>query len=926
VGSTSFTTITWQRRAAAEAGNGRSADLLLRLVDTGLISILCVAPFFFGGRHDLGRFVLLMLIAVTSAAWFARQAILPSARWNHTAAFAIPILAVGLLVFQMIPLPTEWLAWLSPRTAELLPLWTPGGSDAASLGTWQTVSLIPHETAKSLAMFVGYSLLFVVVMGRIASTADIQRLLNYLAAAAVLMAVFGIAQYYTSDGRFFWFYVHPWRTSNQSVTGAFINRNHFASFLVFGIGPLVACLLAYIPPPKQTGPRQAAPANRVQRFLPWAFAAALVVVILAILGSRSRGGAIVMLVSGGVLVTVYVTRGLVDRRFVYALGGLVALVVGLLSFHGIDEVAERLDDFAEGSIDAIDHGAIRRKIWTANIAAFKAGWLTGTGAGSHREICPVYLPESLTKEYTHAENGFLQIATETGVFGIALVAAGIAFCGAWCVRCFRSAKRPAEIRCFAAAAAGLAASIVHAMVDFVWYIPACMCATIVLMACLARLSQIVCATGPYSWRSAVLPRRRWFELTAASVVIGGWSAFAMFGPGMAAIHWDRYLRTAVVDSKLSQQDLAEFVAGGRMVSPWMRRNISEQLLRHMNRAIDWDPKFARAHRRIADRYMAEFELRMTDAANRLDITQIRDAAMASSFETTADLDDWLKRAFGPDVELLQKALQHARAAIELCPLQGDSYLHLADLCFLDRAPRAAIAAYVHQGLGVRPYDKYVLTRAGLQQLLLGHQDSAVALWSRCFNTPGRHQKEIVFRLIHCGTSAKILLDRLQPEWRTLREIWPQYRQYGSPHDLTEILAYASQAAQRETKQSNGVAPAFIWFWQASLYADVGNADQALECLTRAYRSNPHHYPIRYSLGKALQAAGRLNEAEPHVRWCLARRPEDKSLSDAIIAIARHRFAEQSLKPSALPGTIPTQPQQLQHAPGNESADATLLLR
>src|SRR5688572_8840053 len=151
--SASFKAIRgWCRKGASSASAKSAPDQLLRVVDGGLIGILCAAPFFFGGRHDLGRFVLLLLIAVTSVAWFARQSMLTGARWNRTAAYAIPIAAAGLLLLQLVPLPSTWLAWLSPRTAQLLPLWSTGATDAASLGSWQTLSFIPHETVKSLAM------------------------------------------------------------------------------------------------------------------------------------------------------------------------------------------------------------------------------------------------------------------------------------------------------------------------------------------------------------------------------------------------------------------------------------------------------------------------------------------------------------------------------------------------------------------------------------------------------------------------------------------------------------------------------------------------------------------------------------------------------------------------------------------------------
>jgi tetratricopeptide (TPR) repeat protein len=233
---------------------------------------------------------------------------------------------------------------------------------------------------------------------------------------------------------------------------------------------------------------------------------------------------------------------------------------------------------------------------------------------------------------------------------------------------------------------------------------------------------------------------------------------------------------------------------------------------------------------------------------------------------------------------------------------------------------------VDQGLRVRPYDKQVLTRAGLQQLLLGNSEAAVELWSRCFNTPGRHQKEIVYRLVSCGMPAKLLLDRMQPEWRTLREIWPQYRQFGSPDDLSTILRYASQASQRQAESPDGIPPATVWYWQASLYNDVGQADEALACLNRANTANPHQYAIRYALGKAFLAAGRLNEAEPHVRWCLARRPEDKGLNEAIAAISRQRFAEYSARTRPSAGTFMTQPQPPLQNPDENSVNPATISR
>jgi tetratricopeptide (TPR) repeat protein len=912
----------WSSRVVESRAGWTVSDFLLRVVDVGLCAILCVAPFFFGGRHDLGRLLYVLLIGVTSAAWFVRQARFSVARSPRTVAYLVPVVAGGLVIVQLIPLPPGLLAHVAPRTYDLLPLWSPESTMPAHLGIWRTISFTPHETAKSLAMLVSYGLLFAVVVGRIRDIADINRLLAFLAVGAGVMAIFGILQYFTSDGRFFWFYAYPARTTTESITGAFINRNHFAGFLVLGLGPLAAHVVRLWYSASQGLCRSAISQARFEQAVRWSVTASLAVVILAILGSRSRGGAMVMLVAGAVLVSIYVWRRLVDVRFVYGLVGLGAIVITLLSFYGYDDVAERLDDFAEGSLDEIDHGAIRRKLWAANLTAFRAGWLAGAGAGSHREICPVYLPESLTKEYVYAENGYLQIATETGLVGLMLLAAAIWLCVTWCMHCIRHARREPHVRALGAAAAGLAASAVHSLVDFVWYVPACMAGTIVLAACVLRLSQIVRPPGTRPAASFVLPRSRWLEIAAASVLLAAWSVHAFVGPAMAAVHWDRYLRAAMADYQQSNEFLSEFIAGNSIAAAGAHRANADPMLRELLEVVSWDPAHARAHRRLANRYMAEFERRGLESANRMDITQLSDAAMSSEFESTKSLTDWLHRAFGPDIKLLECALRHARRTVELCPLQGEGYVYLADLCFLNQAPRAAIAAFVDQGLRVRPYDRNVLHRAGRQELLSGRNDTAIEFWSRCFNTPGPHQQQIVFRLVYSGMPARMLIQKLLPQWHTLREVWDQYGKSGTPQDLSDLLSYAAEIApQVVAKEKPTIQPAAVWYRLGVMYADVGRVGESLACLQRAYACDSTQYAVRYALGKSLLAVGRLPEAEPHVRWCLARRPGDKNLTDALLAISKHRLAiRTSVSPTgtSIPALPPLQQRPPAPVPGSST--------
>ena len=676
-----------------------AAHQLLGIVDASLCGIIFVAPYFLGGRHDLGRLVFVMLVAMAAAAWFTRQALLPSARWVRTAANTVILLAVGLVTLQIVSLPASWIDAVAPRTVTLLPLWHEGA--APQLGAWHTLSLVPHETAKSLAMLVSYGLLFVVVAQRIADADDVRRLLRWVAASAVLMAAFALLQFFTSNGKYFWFYEHPYRNTLSYVTGSFANRNHCAHFLVLGVGPLVAWLVAALRQSPDRSVNRHASADR-KPVVAYLLAAAVAIVVLAILMTLSRGGAVALAAAATTIVALYWRRRLVDQQYLFGLAGLVVLVVAVLSIYGYDRVVARLDDFAEGSVESLDAQQGRRTIWSTNLAALEAGWLTGAGAGSHREINPAYLPRPVAKEYTHAENGYLQVATENGLPAAVLLLTGIGLCGYWCVAGFRRAGDDKTVILCGAAAAGLAASAVHSVIDFVWYIPACMSLTVVLAACAMRLTQLTLPRDQRRQTHRVPHPAAWMALASVVLLAGSWSVHTFAGPAIADIHWNRYLRAAVDDGQLSRQLLKSLAESADADVTRPQQSLSDTMTYQLEQAVYWDPAFARAHARLADRYMAQFELRLRGEANTMEINQIRDAAVASDFQSPDELRAWLQRAFGQSTQLLYRALAHAHRAVELCPLEGESYLYLADLCFLDGGSYPAAQAYVDQGLRVHP--------------------------------------------------------------------------------------------------------------------------------------------------------------------------------------------------------------------------------
>ncbi len=868
------------------------AATCLHIVDAGLLGVVLVAPLFLGGRDPLGRFLFITFACLTSVAWFLRQTLLKNhdqqARsWAYPLAFA----ALALVAAQLIPLPWGWLQQLAPRNSSLLTLWQGDSNSPAQLGVWKTLSLAPSATRLALATLVAYVLLFFTVVGRLQTVADIQRLMRLLAISAIAMSAFGLIQYFTSNGRFFWFYEYPFASTKFPVKGSFTCRNHFANYLVLGLGPLLAWIvLRNSAKPQARKRRGISSSNKPLISNSTALYAGLTLVVFAVLLSISRGGMLAMVVAGTIALVLYYRRGFISGNSLYGLAALGLLIVGMLSVYGYDSVASRLDDFASGSIDGLDTGGGRRKIWAANWLAIQQGGLFGSGAGSHREIYPIYLPQSLEIEFTHAENGYLQIATENGWLGAALLACALGLIGSWCWRANRHAPSREQLILAGAVTASLAASLVHSLVDFVWYIPACMSMTVLLLACALRLSQLSNNKEPQATRSPNVPPLQWrgfscLGTAAAAMLAVIWAISTSAGPGTAATHWNQYRLASATNRQQSIQSLVE---GSQKPSISKEaEQLTEVMIFHLRHALVCDPASATTHSRLASRYLQLFEQRQIRSDNAMTVAQIREAATASRFASAKALRLWLERAFGKNSRLLYQAHYHARRALQLCPLQGEAYLYLSNLCFLQGQTSAAIQAYIDQGLRLRPYNFNVVFQVGEQLSALGRDPEAIALWQRIFRDPGKHQLRII-QLLSKVVPAAYFLELFEPDWHTLHYVWQHYRQLGSEADWQTIAQYATTIAQRDGPSLSPNEAAAIWRSLAGMYKELGHFNGVLHCYQQAYRVAPTLYSVRRELGRTFLQLNLYPQAEPHLRWCLTRRPEDAALkAEMIHATKRH---------------------------------------
>lgn len=869
------------------------AEICQQVVDIGLMATIVFAPLVFGGRHDLGRLVFVVLACLTAVAWFVKQAIAPTAKPPRTWAFGLGIAMIAVVSIQLLPLPSEWIATLNPHVSSLLPLWSAESASSIGLGSWNTLSLNPSATALSLATLVAYFLLFITITQRLQTVADIQRLLQLVACSALLMTTFSLLQFLTTNGKYFWFYEVPYTDTDQVTKGSFTCRNHLAHFLALGGAPLFAWTLALQSDCWQSNGSRRGSSDRQRLLMLALLYSGLVLVSLTILLTLSRGGALALGVVGLISVLLFAKRRLLSGGMLTGLAVLGIVIVALLSLTDFDRVTLRLQRLASGSAEELDQVHGRGVVWDANIASIKQGGWLGAGSGTHRDIHHAFLTESTQVEYTHAENGYLQIGTENGWIGLGLLGLSLVGVFSWCWRACRSAQNDLEFLLAGSVTAGLLASVIHSFVDFVWFVPACMTLTLVLAACALRLSQLRTSqeNSAEQRHHSLIPR---LALAATCAGLAAWAIQATLGPGLAATSWDRYKLSSIASSNHVQKQLVDNPLSSL---EWDDSNSTvEAEIYHLRNVLAKAPSSPRAHLHLANEYIQLFEQRQVAAGNAMAVEQVRDAAIASQFRSSSDLQKWLTQAFGENSLLLYRAYHHTRTGLSLCPLLGDGYLQMAKLCFLKGQGPETIVAYLNQGLTTNPYDRNLLFEAGRQYLLLGQYAQSMALWQRVYATPGNHQLQIT-RLLAGNIPASAFVELFQPNWQSLRFLWKCYQQAGNESDLLALLQHAEQITPSESKQLPPSLAASAWHALGKMEAQLGRQQQALGCVSRACQTDPGFLPARRTMGQFLLEAQQYQAAETHLRWCLGRDPDNRDLQQELKAAVKGQPPTTALQPT-----------------------------
>ena len=317
-----------------------------------------------------------------------------------------------VMAVQLVPLPPIVVDHLSPHDRTV----------------WQAFSLAPVRGGLPLSVDLasgvwalgvgGAAILVFIVSRQIFSGGGVRIAARGIATVGLVLAAICLAQDATGQGKMYW----RWKPLSEGAPpfGPFVNRNHFATWVVIAVPLCLGYLLAHASAHKHHHATVVTTWHkRLLQLMDarsiW-LGASICLMLVALVASLSRAGMAGLV--GAIVMGAYLRgRRTGSPRATWAFGAVsVAIVAAALRVNPAD-VFHR---FGAVGVAAAD----RLAIWRATLPVVKDFWLTGTGAGTFETVMLVYQRTPSLFRINAAHNHYLQVAAEGGLLiGIPAAAA-----------------------------------------------------------------------------------------------------------------------------------------------------------------------------------------------------------------------------------------------------------------------------------------------------------------------------------------------------------------------------------------------------------------------------------------------------------------------------------------------------------------------
>ena len=418
-----------------------------------------------------------------------------------------------ILFLQIVPLPPTLIEAISPeRSASYNSL----GPFLGLSGQWLSLS---ENTSVSLQYFVK-SISYILLFGLSLQLVNTRNRVKLLALTIVYCTLFQamFASLMTLSGVEYGFFIKK-ETGVGVATGTFVNRNHLAAYLNMGIAVTVGLLISRLGRGGSiTGYKQWY--RRIIQLLLSKKAilriyVALMTVTLVLTHSRMGNATIMISLTLASILSLFLTQHARKTMVILTISIIVIDISIISSWYGLDKVVSRIEQTVPPRIEQIlppqieqtleprieqslpplikqtltplieqtSHKAeVRYEVFSYTMNQINDYFYLGSGGGTYKYIFPKYRGGDIKLYFDHAHNDFLEIASETGVIGLALLVSLVLVTLFTGIKALSLRRDPLMIGMAFSSIMGVLAISIHSIVDFNLQIPANAITFIVLLS------------------------------------------------------------------------------------------------------------------------------------------------------------------------------------------------------------------------------------------------------------------------------------------------------------------------------------------------------------------------------------------------------------------------------------------------------------
>lgn len=424
-------------------------------INMGLVLIL-LSPLPFGNVETWSVSLFEIISFLTFGVWITGKILRGRIRVPKSPLY-LPMGLFFILIFlQTVELPEFLLGILSPHGSSLLQ----GKAEAlkfvfgVDVNLSHTISIYPFVTNQKFLLYLSYAAFFIVTFDYIRASRHVRRFFWIIFTVSLIESLIGLMQYIASG-------------SKAPAAGTYVNPNHFAGLLVLVI-PFILGYFLYLY--SKHGVVMGRWGNKVKlpvssHFMMF-FAMCIMAITLILAQSR---GAILSFCASIFFFYMLMSRDKKNRSNKWLIGGFFAIILVYSLWIGLDPV---LDKMAETTRELPN----RTYIWKDSMNMLKDFPVLGVGLGNFSLAYTLYKENAYWPHvYDHAHNDYIELATETGIVGFALVFwALIAFFRNLYrnEKYFSSEKDPFSYYITIGLVSGMFGMFVHTITEFTFQIPA----------------------------------------------------------------------------------------------------------------------------------------------------------------------------------------------------------------------------------------------------------------------------------------------------------------------------------------------------------------------------------------------------------------------------------------------------------------------